>query len=130
MSTQNTAAQQAGLIPWKPGQSGNPGGMPKGVRALQAKILLAHGEQVIPALQRLLDIGMDESVPAKVRVAALTAYVGKVGDLTGVANLGKQAKSAEEGEEGELTEAGFWAKILASPQVRATVLSVIQGGKP
>ena len=129
MASQNTAP--AGLVPWKPGQSGNPGGMPKGVRALQAKILLAHGEQVIPALQELLNIGMDPEQQPKVRVAALTAYVAKVGDLTGVANLGKQAKGGEEGEEGgELTEVGFWAKVLASPAVRATVLQVIQGGKP
>lgn len=43
-STENTQEKQSGLIPWQPGQSGNPAGKPKGARN-------KLGEAFIAALQ-------------------------------------------------------------------------------
>ena len=40
-NSDNTKSQQSGLIPWQPGQSGNPAGRPKGSRNKLAETFLA-----------------------------------------------------------------------------------------
>lgn len=107
--------------------------MPKGLRELQGLVLLAHGPKVLTALQALFRIGTDEGEEAKVRVAALGAFVNQVGNLTGLSNLGKSAAATEEtsADEGELLDRVVTG-LLAKPETRAMVatkLTALDGGK-
>lgn len=149
MGATGTAPARQGsgnLRPWKPGQSGNPGGMPVGLRKLQASITLAHGYKVLTALQRLFEMGMDERtyiqtgpdgeevevpvVEAKVRAQCLTAFVDKVGTLTGLQSVARLPDEEQTADEGELV-ARVVDGVLAKPETRALVrekLQVLEGG--
>lgn len=63
---------------FKPGQSGNPGGKPKWLTALQNEIGTRFAPKVLDALQALLAIGTDEGESGKVRVAALDVFIKHV----------------------------------------------------
>lgn len=146
----SAAAQQNTGHRWQKGQpSPNPGGLPKGLRQLQATITLAHGYKVLTALQALFNMGMDERtymgesksgeaveipmVDAKTRVAALTAFVGKVGTLSGLESVAAQPQSETPAEnEAELIDRVV-DRLLEKPETREAVaakLLVLQGGKP
>ena|SRR5438034_598925 len=56
-----------GFIPWKPGQSGNPGGRPKEAKAFREWCQRYMAERGMESLTVLADVAKDE----RVRVAAL-----------------------------------------------------------
>lgn len=142
-------AQSRGAgAPFQPGQSGNPGGVPKGLRELQKGLTLAHGGKILTALQRILEMGMDERtyvgqdrrgeeidiplVDAKTRVAALTAFVEHVGKLSGLASLAArtgEAKDETPQDEGELLERVVETVVRRNPELVAGKLLALQGGK-
>ena len=67
-----------GLRPWKPGESGNPGGMPKGWSELKR----AAREQTAEAVERLVNLmrGKDahgEKVPARTQHAAIETLLDR-----------------------------------------------------
>lgn len=132
--------------PFEKGQSGNPGGMPVGLRKLQATITLAHGYKVLTALQRLFEMGMDTStttvlskggeaievdaIPPAVRAQCLTAFVDKVGTLTGLHSVARLQDEEQTQDEGELV-ARVTDNLLSKPETRALVrekLQVLEGG--
>lgn len=138
-----------GLKPWQPGQSGNPGGTTKALRELQKGLTLAHGGKILTALQRILEMGMDERtyvghdrkgeeidiplVDAKTRVAALTAFVEHVGRLSGLASLAARtgdSKDEAPHDEGELLERVVDSVVKRNPELVAGRLLALQGGKP
>lgn len=147
MAGQSTASNLK--PPWQPGQSGNPGGLPKGLRQLQQTLTLAHGYKLLTALQALFNMGMDEgthtrvdingesfevpNVEARTRCMALTAFVSKVGSLTGLESVATQPQpDAPVENEGELI-ARVTDRLLEKQETRdmvAAKLSVLQGGKP
>jgi len=151
MSATGTALASQGngnLRPFPKGKSGNPGGMPAGLRKLQATITLAHGYKVLTALQRLFEMGMDTSVttvlskkgeaievdaiPPAVRAQCLTAFVDKVGGLTGLQSVARLPTEEQTPDEAELVERVVDG-VLAKPETRALVaakLQVLEGGKP
>lgn len=136
------------LRPWQPGQSGNPGGSLKGLKELQKGLMLSHGGKVFTALQRILEMGMDERtytatdkrgepievpiVDAKTRVAALSAFVEHVGRLTGLASLAArtgETKDETPQDEGELLERVVETVCKRNPELVAGKLLALQGGK-
>jgi hypothetical protein len=65
--TQNPPVSQ-NLEPWKPGQSGNPGGRPKGL-AKQVRELI--GVDGLPLAEAMYDIAKDESEATRDRITAM-----------------------------------------------------------
>ena len=133
---------------FRPGQTGNAAGIPGSVRQLQGLIRLAHGNKVLTALQRLFEMGTDtstttvvtrkgeaievDSIPPATRVAALSAFVDKVGALTGLEAAARQQQDEPPADEGELVDRVIEG-VLAKPEHREKVaakLAVLQGGKP
>lgn len=144
-----SAAAQNNVVgrPFERGQSGNPGGLPKGLRQLQATITLAHGYKVLTALQRLFEMGMDEStrvamskngeaydvpnIEPAVRAACLTAFVTKVGALTGLEAVARAPEQQDQGEgDGALFERVAAAVVRRAPDLVAAQLKALPGGKP
>jgi hypothetical protein len=112
--------------PWqfKPGTSGNPGGKPKGLSALQDELLSEFGPRVRTVMERLYGIIMDEG-NARLAPAAAKLFIERL--------MGAPApqKAAEDGERpDQLTDRELWDRVLAAPAVRAVVLEVLKGGKP
>lgn len=150
MAAQSKAAPQTRTADgrWPSGVSGNPGGMPKGLRQQMAVIALAHGGKILTALQRLFEMGMDERtyisqdregedievpiVDAKIRVTALDAFVRHTAALSGLAGVARAVP--EEGDvpadEGELLERVVDSVLRRAPEMVEAKLSVIRGGKP
>lgn len=147
MGAKGTALAPQGRF--QPGQSGNPGGMPKGLRKLQATITLAHGYKVLTALQRLFEMGMDERtylapgpggdevevpvVDAKVRAQCLTAFVDKVGALSGLQAVARMDQEDDAPADEKELVARVVDGVLAKPENRELVrdkLRVLEGGKP
>lgn len=111
---------------WKPGVSGHPGGAPRGLRELQAKVLAAHGENVLVALQTLFDLGMDPDTPAKVRVPALNAFVSHV---KGAPQAPKDEKADEQVNEGELLDR-VTDRLVSTPEGRERLAAKLSLVKP
>lgn len=110
---------------WKPGQSGNPGGMPRGIRALEQAVLVAHGPNVLVALQALFDLGMDEDQPGKVRVPALNAFVNHV---KGAPRAPKDEDATPE-TDGALLERVAETLVRKNPELVQAKLTSMAGGK-
>lgn len=107
---------------WQPGQSGNPAGRPARIRALEDALFEEFSPKVREVMQQLYVMVMDGG---KAAPPAAKLFLERI--------MGLQRQPREDGavtEEGALNDPDFWAKVLASPAVRATVLQVIQGGKP
>jgi hypothetical protein len=147
MGAEANSQRTAGLKPWQPGQSGNPGGMPKGTRArlneLQASLTLAHGGKVLTALQKLFEMGTDERtytaadkrgepvevpvVEAKIRVAALNAFVTGVGNLSGWANAAKAPEQEQPvADEAELLGRVVESVVRRDPALVAAKLALVK----
>lgn len=61
----------SGLRPWKPGQSGNPGGRPKGTREFsEACRAVADNARKV-----LAEVMLDDKAPASSRVTAATVLI-------------------------------------------------------
>lgn len=73
MASDNTEGKQSGLIPFKPGQSGNPAGRPKGARN-------KLGEAFIAALHDDFELHGIETIE-KVRADDPTQYVKVIASL-------------------------------------------------
>ncbi len=70
--TQNTA-RTVGLKPWKPGQSGNPGGRPAVLKELQ-ELARTHTDEAIMAL---VSVMRDKRAPAAARVFASNSILDR-----------------------------------------------------
>lgn len=130
---------------WKPGTSGNPGGRPKGLRALQSALTLAHGGKVLTALQMLFEMGSDDTtvtqvdrrgeahdvpaVDAKTKVAALTAFVNGVGSLSGWASVARAPEVETPADEEALFERVVESVVSRRPELVAAKLIALKGGK-
>lgn len=62
-----------GLRPFKPGQSGNPGGMPKGVREVRE---LAR-QHTATAMQALVEVCANKKAPPSARVSAASTLLDR-----------------------------------------------------
>lgn len=74
--TDGTAPQKprpVGLRPWQPGQSGNPGGMPKGLGEVRA----AARAHTALAMETLARCCRDDSAPWAARVTAAEALLSR-----------------------------------------------------
>lgn len=107
---------------WKPGQSGNPAGRPARVRALEEALFDEFHPKVREVMAKLYELVMEGGKTAPV---AAKLFIDRI---MGLQRLPREDVAVT--EEGALNDPDFWAKVLASPAVRATVLQVIQGGKP
>lgn len=67
-NSESTARNTAGLRPWQPGQSGNPGGRPKVIGELR-DLARIH---TLEALETLTEIMKDKGAPPAARVAAVS----------------------------------------------------------
>ena len=124
------------------GVSGNPNGRKKGWVVLDQAILDVHGPNVLPALTRLLDIGMtglSERMDAHVgkdgvvnerafidgatRVRALTEFL----KLTKGVPSARSREVTDEAPVGDIRE--LMERVLQRPEARSVVLELIAGGK-
>lgn len=71
--SENTQGKQSGLVPWKPGQSGNPAGKPKGARN-------KLGEAFIQALHDSFEANGPETIE-QVRVEKPDQYLKVIASL-------------------------------------------------
>lgn len=65
------------LTPFKPGQSGNPGGKPKAPTVIMHKVREIAGTHSVQAVQVLIDIMNDRKAAVNSRVTAATAILDR-----------------------------------------------------
>lgn len=80
-TAENSSAERVGR-PFRPGQSGNPGGRPRKLKELEARILDEFGGDVVPLLRSLLDLALPPSSSIPAAKEFLDRVIGKARQRT------------------------------------------------
>lgn len=86
------AKNTKGLRPWKPGQSGNPGGNPKG---LVAEVRAKFGKDIIPILEVFRDLATGKTPPGYEGAEIKTSDRIKAGEEVISRVIGKPVQAIE-----------------------------------